>query len=413
MLTKDFLSFLKDSPTSYHCVDEVKKRLLQEGFSLLDERSLWQMEKGSKYFVLRGGSIAAFCIPNTSPKSLSILAAHTDSPALKIKPNPVTTHAEMSVLSTEVYGGPILHSWLNRDLAIAGRCFLANGKEELVFLNKTPVMIPELAIHLNREVNKGSMINKQDHLMPLVSADSSFSLPALLKKHCGLSDILSSDLFLVPVEPPALLGFDQEWIASYRLDNLTSVHAALQAILSYQDSHILPMTIFFDHEEVGSRSWEGAASSFMSDILTRIKTFLSLGEEEFLVLKRNSLCHSLDMAHAISPLHANKHDPNHKPLIGKGIVVKENSDLKYATSGYTLSLVEQFARKAGITLQKFVSRSDMPSGSTIGPFITTKEGIATIDLGCPQLSMHSIREMVSAQDHLDSITYLKQVLKPL
>jgi aspartyl aminopeptidase len=416
MLTKDFLSFLKESPTSYHCVKEVKKRLLKEGFSPLEEDKLWQMKKGGKYFVSRGGSIASFCIPTSDPKSLSILAAHTDSPALKVKPNPVTVHEGMNLLSVEVYGGPILHSWLNRDLALAGRCFLADGKEELIFLDEIPFIIPELAIHLNREVNKGIPINRQDHLMPLISMadkDSPLDIKALLQEQCGFKEILSYDLFLVPIQPPSLLGLKQEWIASYRIDNLTSVHAGVHAITSYQDSSTLPLAIFFDHEEIGSKSWEGAASTFTSDILTRIKAFLSLSDEEFLILKRNSLCHSLDMAHAVSPLHKSKHDVGHKPLLGQGLVVKENSDQRYATSAYTLSLVKRIAKKANVSIQTFAARSDIPCGSTIGPSITSSTGIAVVDLGCAQLSMHSTREIASVQDHLDSITYLKQALKPL
>ena len=408
----DFLSFLKSAPTSYHCVKEVKDRLRKDGFVALEESSLWEMQKGGKYFVSRGGSIAAFCLPKQAPKSIALLAAHTDSPALKVKPQPLSTHEGMHVLGVEVYGGPILHSWLNRDLALAGRCFLSNGKEELVFLDKTPFMIPELAIHLNREVNKGTPINRQNHLMPLVSmADP--SAPLTISSFLPFKDVVSFDLFLVPIQPPSLLGLNQEWIASYRLDNLTSVYAATEAICSYKESEVLPLTVFFDHEEIGSRSWEGAASSFANDTLTRIKSFLALSEEEFLVLKRNSLCHSLDMAHAVSPLHGAKHDPEHKPLLGKGIVIKENSDQKYATSAYTLSLVQAFAKKANISTQPFVCRSDMPSGSTIGPFITTSTGIATVDLGCPQLSMHSTREIISVNDYLDSIAYLKQALTPL
>lgn len=421
-LLEDFSSFLKTSPTSWHCVKEVSSRLLQKGFLSLDEGSLWKIDKGGRYFVSRGGSIAAFCLPKKCPTQIILTVAHTDSPSLKVKPNPILTQNGMQLLQTEVYGGPILHSWLNRDLTIAGRCFVKDRKgavkEELVFLNELSFMIPELAIHLNREVNeKGPLVNKQEHLMPLLSSKSQeefpLSIESILKTKLEFESLLSFDLFLVPLEEPRFLGLEKEWIASYRIDNLASVHASTIAITSYKDSEILPLSVFFDHEEVGSKSWEGASSSFLQDILCRLKAVYALTEEEFLVLKRNSLALSLDMAHGLNPMYSQKHDPNHKPLLGEGIVLKHNADLKYASSAYTLSKAIQIAEKAKLKVQHFVSRSDMPCGSTVGPFITTSTGIPTVDLGAPQLSMHSARELMATQDYLDSVTFLTEALRPL
>lgn len=407
---EDFLLFLEHSPTSWHCVNEVEQRLTANNFTSLEENTPWNLRKEGKYFVARGGSIGAFCLPQNCPQEIVLIGAHTDSPALKLKPNPLVKQNGMNLLSTEVYGGPILHSWLNRDLAVAGRYFTQTEgnliKQNLLFAKDTPCIIPELAIHLNRDVNeKGPFLNKQEHLMALCSADK---IPSFLE----LENLLTFDLFLVPLEKPSLLGTDQEWISSYRLDNLASVHAGVQAICSYQDSSILPIVFFFDHEEIGSRSWEGATSSFLSDVLSRIKHFYNLSEEDFLILKNKSLCLSLDMAHALHPMHAAKHDPNHQPLLGKGIVLKENADLKYASSGLTRAKALQIAKKKNLNVQHFVCRSDMPCGSTIGPYITSSTGIPTVDLGCPQLSMHSIRELMAISDYQESIVFLKEALSP-
>ncbi|MBM3197676.1 MAG: M18 family aminopeptidase [Chlamydiae bacterium] len=415
-LLKDFATFLQTSPTAWHCVQEVISRLNKKGFSALEEQELWHLREGHKYFVSRGGSMAAFCLPSNRPHKILLLVAHTDSPGLKIKPHPVITQHDMNLLEVEVYGSPILHSWLNRDLALAGRCFLRHPggevHEELVFLDTLPLMIPELAIHLDRDVNtRGPFINKQEHLMPLLSMQMPLTLDSLLRKSFSFETLLSFDLFLTPLESPRFLGLQKEWIASYRLDNLTSVHAAMTAIMHYEDSPTLPIIVFLDHEEIGSKSWEGACSSFIHDLLCRLRGFYSFTEEEFLVMKRNSLCLSLDMAHGLNPMHAGKHDPNHKPLLGKGLVLKHSAELKYASSAYTLAKAIQIGERALVPLQHFVSRSDIPSGSTVGPHITASLGIPTVDLGCAQLSMHSAREMMATSDYLDCVTFLQEALR--
>lgn len=418
-LVEDFLSFLATSPTSWHCVKQVGTRLSLKDFHPLEEAHLWELEKGKKYFVPRGGSVAAFCLPQKPPARLVVMAAHTDSPGLKVKPHPDIAEQGMHLLQVETYGSPLLHSWLNRDLALAGRVFLTSKKgshhESLVFLEDCPMTIPELAIHLQREVHdKGPLVNKQDHLNPLFALghSSSFSLEKLLHKYLSFSSLDAFDLFLVPLEPPRLTGAEGEMIASYRIDNLTSVHAATSAIATYQDSEILPLAIFFDHEEIGSVSWEGACSSFLTDLLTRIKHFYHLSEEAFLALKRNSLCLSLDMAHGLNPMHSAKYDPSNTPLLGKGIALKSNAQLKYASSGETLAQASQICRKAGLKPQPFAARSDMPCGSTVGPFLTSSIGIPTVDLGCPQLSMHSCREVMAVHDYLDLYDFLTHALRP-
>jgi aspartyl aminopeptidase len=387
-------------------------------FEALQENALWKMEKGGKYFVSRGGSIASFCLPKEKPSQILLLAAHTDSPSLKIKPKPILTQDTMSMLEVEVYGSPILHSWLNRDLFLAGRIFYKDKKghikEELLFLKDTPLIIPELAIHLQRDVNeKGPLVNKQEHLMPVFSSpDSSLpSLESLLRRYCDFSSLIAFDLLLVPAEAPRLLGPHQEWIASYRLDNLASVHACTVAMSKGCAPSLLPITVFWDHEEVGSKSWEGADSSFLHDILCRIRHFYGWNEEEFLVLKRNSLCLSLDMAHGLNPMHKQVLDPNHQPILGKGLVLKHNANLRYASSAQTLTQATLIGKRAKVPLQHFVNRSDMACGSTVGPYIAASTGIPTVDLGCPQLSMHSAREVMAKDDYLDCLTFLTEALQ--
>lgn len=413
---EDFLHFLEAAPTSWHCVEEVSKRLTQAGFVSLEENRPFSLERGNKYFVTRGGSLCAFCLPKQDPAKTVILGAHTDSPALKIKPNPTISQGGMQLLEVDTYGSPILHSWLNRDLVIAGRYFVQEPggqiTQKLLTLADSPFLIPELAIHLDRDVNqKGPQLNKQEHLMPLFSGNEAQSFSSFLEKQCPGEKILSFDFMLVPAEKPKLLGTSKEWIASYRLDNLTSVHAALCALLTYQESSILPLAIFWDHEEIGSTTWEGAASSFFPDLLTRLKSFYQLSEEDFCIFKRNSFCFSLDMAHALNPMHPQKYDPNHKPLLGKGIALKEQAGQKYASSGATLAQTTQYAKQASISLQHFVPRSDVGCGSTIGPIVSSQLGIPTVDLGCPQLSMHSAREMIAVQDYKDVILLLQTALQ--
>ncbi len=416
-LIEDFKSFLETSPTSWHCVKQVGMRLSSKDFLPVEENEPWNLEKGKKYFVTRGGSVAAFCLPKKPPTQIVLMAAHTDSPGFKVKPHPDVCQNQMSLLEVETYGSPILHSWLNRDVALAGRIFCSDKKgevrEELVFLDDIPMIIPELAIHLQRDVNeKGPLVNKQEHMMPLFSLNGPISLEALLRRCFSFEKLLSFDLFLVPLDPARFIGLNSEMLSSYRIDNLTSVHAASCALAMYEDSNILPLSVFFDHEEIGSLSWEGASSSFLNDVLARIKAFYKLTEEEFLILKRNSLTLSLDMAHALNPMHIEKHDPNHQVFLGKGIAFKSNAGLKYASSAETLSQGLQIAQRAGVQVQQFAMRSDMPCGSTVGPALTASVGIPTIDLGCPQFSMHSSREVLAVQDYLDLVTFLTHALNP-
>lgn len=413
----DFTSFLEAAATSWHTTQEVGNRLSLHDFTPLCEAEPWKLEKGKRYFVIRGGAIAAFIIPEDPPKKALIVAAHTDSPGLKLKPCPEFTQKNMTLLGVEVYGSPLLSSWLNRELVIAGRVFVsdAQGKieERITYIDDAPLMIPQLALHLNREVNeKGGSLNKQEHLPPLVTLEQ-VDLEGLLRRRLSFHTLLGFDLMLVPLQPPAFIGAHQELLAAYRLDNLTSVHAATVALCrsAHERSDALKMALFFDHEEIGSRSSEGALSPFLSEIFARVTRSLHMTEEAVAILKRNSLCISADMAHALHPHSPEKHDPQHAPLLGKGVVLKYSAERKYATDGKTGAAISLLAHRNNLPLQSFVSRSDLPSGSTIGPMVEQTMGIPTVDIGVAQLSMHSTREILAWNDYIDLTQLLTHFFK--
>ncbi len=414
----DLMHFIQASPTPWHAAVAVGERLASVDFTPLDEKTPWKLKKGERYFVQREGSICAFTLPKSKPTHLKILGAHTDSPGLKIKPNPSLQSHSFHQLETDIYGGPLLSSWLNRDLALAGRLIVEDAqgkiKEKLIFLDEAPLIIPQIAIHLDREVNdKGLLIDKQDHLRPILTLNPSEKpqLEPLLRQYVNFKHLLAFDLFLVPLEPPRLLGMKGEMIASYRLDNLASSHACLTAIASASPSSTLQVMLLWDAEEIGSRSSEGAASSFAADLFKRIQQVYNLSEEEWLCLKPSSLCISVDVAHAYNPNYPKKYDPNHQPIPGNGIVIKYNADKKYATDAKTAAAVTAACKHLKLPFQSYATRSDLTSGSTIGPIFASQMGIPTVDIGTPLLSMHSIREILAAADHLQLCRLLTHLIE--
>jgi aspartyl aminopeptidase len=415
-IVEDFKTFLEASPTSWHAAREAANRFALHDFTPLNENEKWELEGGNSYFVQRGGALAAFTLPKQHPSKAFIVAAHTDSPALKLKPHPEFSKENMTLFGTEVYGGPLLSSWLNRDLAISGRVFVTNAlgevEERLVYIDDAPLIIPQLAIHLDRDVNeKGLLLNKQQHLSPLVSIEKG-DLESLLRRHLSFHTLLAFDLLLVPMEQSRFIGAHGELLASYRIDNLTSVHAATVALCrtSAIPTEALKIAIFWDHEEIGSCSSDGALSPFLNDLLVRIGHGLKLSHEDLFILKSRSFCISSDMAHALNPNYVDKHDPQHSPLMGKGIVLKYNANHKYATNGSTAATLINMCQKLNLSYQSFAPRSDIPSGSTLGPFIEQKLGIPTVDIGVPQLSMHSAREIIAWQDYVDLTELLTHFL---
>lgn len=422
-ILEDLKAFLDTSPTSWHAASEMANRLAGLDFIPLDEKEKWSLEAGKSYFVTRGGSLCAFSLPESAPEKMILIAAHTDSPTLKIKPRPEIQKENMTLFGIEVYGSPLLTSWLNRDLSVAGRIVVTDIKnqveEKLVHLDDTPLFIPQIAPHLDREINeKGILLNKQEHLCPLVCLGNDSSnyrgfLESLLRRQLTFNSLLGFDLFLVPLEASRFLGSHNEMLASYRIDNLASSHACVTALAKAKRGlkNQLQMAIFWDHEEIGSRTAEGAASPFFSDIMKRIAQKFQLNEEDLIRMKNRSLCISVDMAHALNPNYPAKHDVNHQPLLGKGIVIKYNADQRYASNALTASSVIHLCQQNHIDYQLFVSRGDIPSGTTIGPIFAAATGIPTVDIGCPQLSMHAAREVMACQDHVDMCALLTHLLQ--
>ena len=413
----DLLQFLDTSPTAWHAVENTIDKLSEIGFKELSEAEAWQLEPGGRYFVIRNGStFCAFVMPSQKPESVRLAASHSDSPSFKLKPNAEFRKENMIMLGLEIYGAPLLTSWLNRDLGIAGRVIIKGKKgeieEKLVTIDECPLVIPQLAIHLDRTVNEsGLTLNKQEHLAAIASLDyqsKSSYLEQILKKHVDFHQLLSFDLFLYPLEKARLMGAEQQMIASYRLDNLAGVHAVLEGLLNASKPHAtcVKMIAFWDHEEIGSHSAYGAGSPFLPHILERI----AQSREDYFRLLSRSLCVSVDLTHALHPNYSDRHDPRHQVLMNHGIAVKVNAQQRYATDACTSAIIIDLCQKLKIPFQRFVSRNDIPSGSTIGPIHANQTGMSTVDIGYAQLSMHSCRELAGCHDHLDMCKLLTTFL---
>lgn len=415
----DFLDFLKKSPSVYHAADEIVHRLKHAGFSEIKETDKWKLLPGHSYFIVRDGSlVTAFRIPKNTPTSTVILATHIDSPCLKLKPHTELFNQKIGQLNTEVYGAPLLHTWLDRDLMIAGKITFLDETNQIqsktIQLRNHPVIIPNLALHLDRNImEKGALVHKQDHLKAIFSLNAKENdLEKAIKQQASFKKLLSTDLFLVPSEAPSFVGFNDEMIASARLDNLTSAYAACEAICKAKPPiAVLQMAFFWDHEEIGSVSTQGADSIFATDLLERISLSLKIDAEDLYRMKARSLCLSGDLAHGYHPNFTDKFDPQNAPFLGRGVVLKFNANQKYATSSATATTILLLAEKHNIPIQKFASRSDIPSGSTVGSMMAAMTGIPTVDLGISSWAMHSIRETISSQDELSLCNLFQKALE--
>lgn len=426
-LIHDLIVFLDSSPTAWHAVENAKNQLLAANFISLSESQAWDIQPEQAYMITRNGSsLCAFITPKHFPKRLRLLASHTDSPALKLKPQPEIRKHQTILLGVEVYGAPLLSSWLNRDLGIAGRILYQDEtgkfKESLVQLDSYPVVIPQLAIHLDRDVNeKGLLLNKQEHLNALAGLESSFDrhasqvpfLESILSEKIDFKQLISHDLMLYPLEKSRLSGYKNSLLSAYRIDSLASVHACLTALLNDATplNDEIKMVLFWDNEEIGSQTAQGANSPFFTQILERIVAAFKGSREDYFCAINRSTCISVDLAHALHPNHAEKHDPNHQPILGQGVVLKSNAQQRYATSARSALPIHAIASLKAIPLQTFTSRNDIPCGTTIGPLQAVQTGMPTVDIGCAQLSMHSCRELMSVQDHIDMCHLLSELLQ--
>jgi aspartyl aminopeptidase len=420
----DLLSFLDASKTPYHAVRELGRRLIEAGFRQFYEPDAWQAEPGTRGFVVRaGGSVVAFEVGTKPPTEAGfiLIGAHTDSPNLRLKPQPDLTNVGYRQLSVEVYGGVLLSTWLDRDLSVAGRVVFADGTSELVDLERPVCRIPNVAIHLNREVNSvGLVLNAQTHLVPVLGLESepggfeallSEALQRTASSGALPSDVLGFDLCLYDTQRAAFAGAEREFLLSSRLDNLASCHAALAALLAAApDLDATRVVALYDHEEVGSQSASGARSQFLSDVLERLAR--SFSPKDASALPRaisRSLLVSADMAHAVHPNYADKHDKQHRPLLGKGPVIKVNVNQSYASDAPSVAAFSAACRAVDVVPQHFSSRNDSPCGSTIGPISAARLGLRTVDVGSPMLSMHSCREMAAVSDVAPMIRVLTRL----
>lgn len=406
--SQSLLEFIDQSSTAFHAVENLKNELFKQNYKELKEEADWSLEKGGKYFVTRAeGSIIIFKTPKTwaSNYAFSIIGAHTDSPCLRIKNNPISTKEGYQLLNIEIYGGVLLTSWFDKDLYFGGRIIIENENGQLaqrIIKIEKRLRIPRLAIHLDREVNKeGFKPNPQEHMFPVIGLDKDLKFEDWIKKETGISEtILSWDLFLFDAEKSSLGGIHNEFIFAPRLDNLASVHASFEALkVSDSENDNIQMAVYFQHEEIGSESQNGANSNFLEATLKRIHGHISSNEETYYQTIARSFFISADMAHAVHPNYSDKHDGNHKPQLGAGPVIKSNANMRYATDAFSIAKFKQWCTKANVPFQDFCSRNDIGCGSTIGPMTAAKLGIPTIDVGNPMLSMHSIREMCGVNDH--------------
>ncbi|WP_193072848.1 M18 family aminopeptidase [Pseudomonas sp. FME51] len=416
--SQDLADFIQASPTPFHAAQSLAERLRAAGYQQLDERDEWVLDDDGRYFVLRNqSSLIAFSLgqlETLQSAGLRMIGAHTDSPCLRVKPQPELNRHGLWQLGVEVYGGALLAPWFDRDLSLAGRvtCRDASGQLHnlLIDLKRPIAIIPSLAIHLNRDVNNGFAVNAQTDLPPVLahSIEPNRDLRALLASEVATQypereplQVLDYELSFYDTQPPAILGLDNDFLAAARLDNLLSCHAGLTALLN-SDADQACLLVCTDHEEVGSSSACGADGPFLEDVLKRL---LPDEIERIRAIQRSVLV-SADNAHAIHPNYADRHDGNHGPQLNAGPVIKINSNQRYATTSETAALFRHLCQQVDVPVQSFVVRSDMGCGSTIGPITSSRLGVRTVDIGAPTFAMHSIRELAGCRD----VEYLIKVL---
>ncbi|MEU1200575.1 M18 family aminopeptidase [Streptomyces sp. NPDC005813] len=403
----DLLSFVSACPSPYHAVASAAQRLEKAGFAELRETDDWTAGAEGGRYVVRGGALIAWYVPAGAPARtpFRIIGAHTDSPNLRVKPAPDTGAAGWRQIAVEIYGGVPLNTWLDRDLGVSGRLALRDGSTRLVRVDKPLLRVPQLAIHLDRNVNEGLALDRQRHMTPLWGLGD-VEPGALLGRiaaeaDADVAEVLGWDLMLHDLQPPGYLGMDEEFIVSPRLDNLISVHAGVTALVAAATSRppaYVPVLAAFDHEEVGSGSESGAQGPLLERVLGRGVAARGGSGEDVSRALAGAFCVSADMSHAVHPNYPERHEPGHRPLPNAGPVVKVNANQRYATDGAGVAAFAAACERADVPWQPFVSNNDMPCGTSIGPITAARLGVATVDVGVPGLSMHSARELCGARD---------------
>ncbi len=420
---RDLLDFIDVSPSPWHAVETAKQRLSADGFTELNESDAWQLAQGGSYFVTQGdASIISFRLGSKplAETGFNMVGAHTDSPGLRLKPHAAFASDGLTRIGVEVYGGPILATFTDRDLSLAGRVTLRSNSKKCAYENRLSlfkesiVRLPNLAIHMNREVNdKGLKLNKQTEL-PLIfsmnidgeTAESQFLALVAENIKADPADILSWEFNVYDTQKGSFWGANQEFIANSQLDNLASCHAALTAMIQAKKPEATIICALFDHEEVGSESTTGASGSFLKDVANRITMQCKLSTEDAARAGAKSFFISADMAHAYHPNHPSAYEPCHHAHINQGVVIKTNSNQRYATNADSAARFMLLCESAGVAYQQYAHRTDLGCGSTIGPIIASGLGIATVDVGSPMWAMHSLRESAGVQDHSDMINVL-------
>lgn len=408
-------TFIDESPTCFHAVANLEKLLDKQGFVRLSEKERWKIETGGKYYVNRNeSSLIAFTIPKEKPSGFHMAAAHSDSPCFKLKESPeIAADSYYLKLNVEKYGGMILSTWLDRPLSIAGRIIVKDGEDLrscLVNLDRDTAIIPNLAIHMNRDMNKGVEYNPQTDMQPIIgeaSCKGQFLKQIAIEAGVKEKEILGSDLYLYNRDKCRLIGADDAFIAGPRLDDLECAYAGMTALADKASKNYVNLCTVFDNEEVGSGTKQGAASTFLRDVLERISGALDIEGEEYRCLLADSFLISADNAHALHPNNPGKADETNRPVLNGGIVIKYHGSQKYATDAYSAAVMKDICNRSGVPFQSYANRADIIGGSTLGNIAMSQVSVNTVDIGLPQLAMHSALETAGAKD----IDYLIEALR--
>ena len=405
-LTRRLLAFLDASPSCYHAAANVAEALLKAGYTRLYEGEPWQLTEGGRYFVLRGGaSVIAFRVPRRDFRGFMIAAGHSDSPTFKVRETAEGPAAGGCLrLSVEPYGGMVMRSWLDRPLSVAGRVVVREAGRlaaRLVNVDRDLLVIPSVAIHMDREVNKGTALKANVDMLPLFGMGKEpGAFRRLIAEEAGAAEenLISTDLFLYPRQAATLTGVAEEFVASPRLDDLQCVFGCLEGFLAAKDGESVPVLAVFHNEEVGSGTRQGADSTFLTDVLRRASASMGRTEEEYRAAVANSFLVSADNAHAIHPNHPEYADGREFPVLNGGVVVKYNAAQRYTTDAVSDAVFRQVCREAGVPVQRYSNRADLPGGSTLGNISTAHLSVHSVDIGLPQLAMHSACEVAGAKD---------------
>lgn len=419
-VNQGLLQFIEKGKSTYHVVENIGNMLKEQGFTQLSEKECWNIEYGKDYYVTRNGSsIIAFRMPTEPAKGFHIIATHSDSPTFKVKEKPEMAVEEKYVkLNTEKYGGMILSTWLDRPLSVAGRVVYKNEDGQIststVDVDKDLLVIPNVAIHMNRDMNKGVEYNPQVDMLPLMSMQPEGGCKGLLSeeisKALGIAkdDILGHDLYLYVRDKGRVIGADEGFILSPKLDDLQSVYAQMEAICSVKPSEYITVAAVFDNEEIGSSTMQGADSTLLSDVLERVGESLALTKNQYLSMIADSFLISADNAHAVHPNHAEKADPTNRPYLNGGIVIKYHGSQKYTTDAVSTAKMKLLCEKAEVPFQTYHNRSDILGGSTLGNISTSHVSLSSVDVGLPQLAMHSAVETGGGKDTAYAIEVFKE-----